>query len=218
MIKKKYVTYEQAKRKQLMAEADVLLFRGTGLGSWFIRRAGEGRYNHVALATWNQNLLECVEFKEWKGGRVVSLRRYVEDYVGEIDVYRPNPAYITHNYDAVSNRIEKHTQVLQRRAVTNCMRLMTGLPYGWNRIWWIAKHKLFLLRLLYNIDDITKDMPADEVVYPVCSTSVAHCFNSNGYDLVKNRSDVATDPNDIARSPMLSYLFTLGKKEKQYDN
>ena len=88
------------------------------------------------------------------------------------------------------------------------MRKLTALPYGWRRIWWMAKHKMAGLRFFYKPDDLMIDTVKD-VVYPVCSTAVSYSFNKNGYDLITNRSDEWTEPGQISMSPRLSYLFTL---------
>lgn len=205
---KLYLKYHQAENH--LKEADVLLFRSTNFISRLISKAGEGIHSHVALVTKNggNGRWEAVEFKEWKGGRVIDLERYINSYKGEIDLYRSDGSYVKKWYSSHSNEVMTAVSKLDQRRITNCMRELTGLPYGWRRILWIAKHKMFLLRLFNNIEKIIEDMPGDEIVYPVCSTSIAHCFNKAGFDLVKNRSDEATEPADIARSCILNYLFT----------
>jgi len=198
-----YMEYEQA--RNLIKEADVLLFRGRGLVARFIGRAGEGVHTHVAVASWHGNSLECVEFREWKGGRTVNLSIQVEKNNGYIDVYRPLSSI--HYPVLVGNEIIYSLANLDPYKITNCMRDMTGLPYGWKRIWLIAKHKMPFVRFFYDIGSVTKDL--GEILYPICSTAVAHCFSKNYYDLVKNRADQWTEPADISRSSILSYLFTL---------
>ena len=49
----------------------------------------------------------------------------------------------------------------------------------------------------------------EDMVYPVCSTSVSYSFNKSEFDLVKNRSDEWTEPGDIAKSSGINYLFTV---------
>lgn len=215
------------KAKPLINEADVLLFRGTGWGSYFISRAGKSPYTHVGMASWHngdentlEGLLECVEFREGSpiaglfnanaagGGRSVNLEREVNKYPGQIDVYRPVKFCSEWHFNS-----ETHEAVLERRqidpkAITKTMRKMTGLPYGWKRIWWIAKHNLLGFRLFTDVKSLEND-ELGEVVYPVCSTAIAYSFNKNGYDLIHNKADQWAEPADIARSARLSYLFTL---------
>jgi len=196
--------------KELLSEADVLLFRGKGIWSYFIKRASEGRYSHVGLATAHgangSKIWECVEFKENIGGRIVNLENYIDLYDGKIDVYRASD--IKKIYNLENNSIETNKIILKKKKITNTMRNMTGLPYGWKRIAWMAQRKVPFLRWVYNIESVTDDENKD-LVYPVCSTAVAYSFAKNGYDLVHNRADMATEPSDISRSPLLSYLFTI---------
>ena len=66
------VPYHEA--KPYIEEADVLLFRGKGLSSWLIKRYGSGVHSHAGMAHWDGDNLECEEFREFKGGRAVSLK------------------------------------------------------------------------------------------------------------------------------------------------
>ena len=219
-----YVSYIDA--KPFINEADVLLFRGSSWASYFISRASKSSYTHVGLASWvyedntAEGILECVEFKEGGpvaslfnknaggGGRAVNLWRQVEENPGKIDVYRP-VTFCSEwklNVETLEPTLERRE--INSRTVTKTMRKMTGLPYGWQRIWWIAKHNLAFFRLFMDTESLQLDT-VSEIVYPVCSTAVSYSFNSNGYDLTKNKSDDWTEPGDIAQSPRLSYLFTL---------
>lgn len=203
--------YSQA--KLLIAEGDVLLFRGASFFSKFITKYGQTKYSHVAVASWHNGddktngLLECVEFREWKGGRTVNLGNVVQDG-NIIDVYRPAPHKEIIKWDDNIKRFVVLTVPFRGKKVTNTMRKMTNLPYGWRRIFWLAKYKIPFRRLIYNIDDFISD-ELRELVYPVCSTAIAYAFNSTGYDLLQNRNDNAMEPGHIANSPLLSPLFTI---------
>ena len=59
--------------KELIQEGDILLFRGSGIIGFLIKRYTAGVHSHVALAHKDGNILECVEFREFMGGRSVSL-------------------------------------------------------------------------------------------------------------------------------------------------
>lgn len=204
--------------RHLIREADVLLFRGNGIFSNLIKKAGEGSYSHVALASWyngsrDSSLLEVVEFREGKGGRTVNLTSAYKTHLEQnlIDVYRiTKPIYRTF-YNTSSKKVEKTAIDFNAKGITRCMRNLTGLPYGWRRIWWIAKNKLAGLRWFMNIDNMDDDNSKIDLskIYPVCSTAIAACFSKYGYDLTKNRADEYMTPSDIARSAILSYLFTL---------
>lgn len=213
-MQKVTIPYSQVKR--LIEEGDVLLFRGTGIFSRFIQRAGEGKYSHVGVASWHNggDLLECIEFVGGSGGRSVNLDTYVEQINCQIDVFRPIPRFSKWVFEPKKRITELEMVKFQGVKVTRCMRKLTGLPYGWRRIWWIFKHKLPILRFFYNLDSITIDGDGnEEVIYPVCATSISHCFSKNGYDLVYHRSDEWTEPSDLARSTRLNYLFTIGDED-----
>ena len=201
------INFETASK--YLKEGDVLLFKGRGLISSFIKRAGEGKYSHVGIASLHDDIWECVEFREWKGGRSVNLEKYVNICGCDIDVYRP----ISMRKIIIAKTlatIEERDIPFDGRLVTKRMRKVTSLPYGWKRIWWIATHKIPILRWLYNIDSVTNDKHK-EMIYPICSTAVAHAFNSIGFDLVQNRSDEWVEPSDISTSNLLFYIFTIKK-------
>lgn len=196
--------------RELLREGDVLLFRGRGIVSSLIRRAGEGCYTHVGVASqvWygDDAIWECVEFREWKGGRSVNLQRYVDTNSGTIDVFRPASS---RKYSVfTNNEVKEYELGYNGIAVTQTMRRMTGLPYGWKRIAWIAQHKLPLLRLFYPLSSLVSDN-ISEPVYPVCSTAVSYAFSKIRFDLTHHRSDQYMEPSDVARSALLHYVFTL---------
>ena len=197
--------------KEHLQEGDVLLFKGRRLFSYFIKKASHSKYSHVGLASWhngNIGLWEIIEFRGFKGGRTASLEQIVKDKPGVIDVYRPSPQRIELSFDKYSGEIVTKTLECNYKNVTHRMRQLTGLPYGWLRIWWFLQWYIPFLRLIYNVNKIIEDK-VGEIVYPVCSTSVSHSFSFDDFDLLKNRADDWTQPGDIALSTSLNYLFTL---------
>ena len=212
-----YRPYDEV--EQLIKEGDVLLFRGQSWISKLLKISGEGVHTHVAIASWHNGdsefspILECVEFKEGKGGRSVNLKRQIMENDCLIDVYRPIPSFtnVTYNRDAQTIDIEE--KPYNGKLVTNTMRQMTGLPYGWRRIIWIAQHKMLGLRLFYSKENLVDDT-LKEMIYPVCSTAIAYSFSKHGYDLIKNKSDEWTEPSHIATSARLNYLLTLCIKDR----
>ena len=200
--------YESA--KQFIEEGDVLLFKGQGLFSKiFMRAASESTYTHVGVASLHNGIIECVEFKEKFGGRTTNLENQFDEYE-EIDVYRATPFFSKYGF------CSEHGIDLQRipfdgKLVTSCMRKMTGLPYGWMRIWEIAKIKLPFIRFFYSKEKLMED-ELKEIILPVCSTALAHCFNQHGFDITPCKSDEFSQPADFARSGRLSYLFTMVKE------
>jgi len=210
MIEPRYFPY-QAKARDLIREGDILLFRGTSVVSKIIQRATQGRYSHVGIASWhynNDDILELVEFREWKGGRTTAFARQLELYDKQIDVYRVMSPKKVVVYDEKSDKFFEKWVELNPELVTHEMRKMTGLPYGFRRILWMAKFYIIGIRFLFSDSTVFDDSSKIEQVFPVCSTAVSTAFSRNGFDLVHNRSDERTTPVDIARSPLTEYLFT----------
>lgn len=229
-----YIPYSLILKEKLINEADILQHRTTGVVSKFIRTFTEGEHSHSSMASWSHNgddVLENIEFLEWKGGRTVNLRHVVNENPQGIDVYRvsspitilktsfdmdeyalldwdcKNPLETVEDIDDFS--IETETLEFNGKAITNCMRRLTGLPYGYMRIWKIAKMKIPILRFFIK-PDLNDEQDSDKV-YPVCSSAVAHCYRKHYVDLMHARPDSKTSPADLTRSPLLNYMFTILK-------
>lgn len=211
-MSKEYIKIPFEQAKDLLKEGDILLFRGSGIISNLIKIAGAGAYSHVAIASCVNDEWEVIEFREWLGGRSVNLYNYLIDSIKSksyIDVYRSTDEYTSLFFNYIDKKLIRKKVKFDGKKVTQCMRNLTGLPYSYKRIFLILKIKLFKLNLLRNIEKITSNIPTDEIVYPVCSTVISHCFSRNKFGLLKNRSDEYMEPSDISRSPYLNYLFTL---------
>ena len=209
MVLKILVPYHKA--FDLIEEGDVLLFRSHCWYSWFVKSYTNSPYTHVGIASRPDGLIEIIEFHgSTSGGVSRNLARAIKEQSGEIDVYRPSPMWTSLHLDENNNvdlDVKEFTSEMAQK-ITETMRKMTGLPYGWKRIWWMAKHKLMGLRLFYKPEDLMNDELC-AIIYPVCSTAVAYSFSKNGFDLIKNKSDQWTEPAHIALSTNLNKLFTL---------
>jgi len=206
------VPYHEA--EQYIKEGDVLLFRGRGLSSWLIKRYGSGVHSHAAMAHWDNDNLECIEFREFKGGRAVSLKSQVETHPDNIDIFRPARQIHSMNFSGWPENMEAYDREEQidifnedtAKEVTDVMLQLTGLPYGWKNIWKLAKHYLPFARLAkQNIKD---DDPMNVFV---CSTAVAYAFRKAYIDPVPYLADSAVMPADLARSALFKYQFTISK-------
>lgn len=200
-----------SKAHNLIQEGDVLLFRNHGIISSLIKMAGAGEYSHVAVASRHNGYWEAVEFREWYGGRTVHLENYLKECKkskNQVDVYRACPNISKLVYNKETDIVEYIRSDFDGKAITNCMRTLTGLPYSYMRILLILKIKLFKWHILWDIDKITNETPSKEIIYPVCSTVLAHCFAVNGWPILRRKSDQYTEPSDFSISPRLNYLFT----------
>ena len=183
----------------LIQEADILLFRGKGIMSWLIQRYGSGVHSHVGVAHWDNKNLQCVEFREFKGGRSVSLKRQVNSNPSGIDVFRAANRVDYGNDSYVLDELTKSK-------ITTIMLKLTGLPYGWTNIYRLVKHYLPFCRLAkQNI----KDDNATKIF--VCSTAAAYAYRMAYIDPVPYLADSAVTPSDLARSSLFEYQFTLQK-------
>ena len=198
------VKYDQA--KDLIQEGDVLLFRGSGVIGFLIKRYTGGLHSHVALAHKDGDILECVEFREFMGGRSVSLKSQVDGAPLSIDVFRPvkSISYEELDENGEMKLIEKNYDESVAKAMTEDIIKWTGQPYGWNNIW-----KMFL-RFIPGTRLFKQNTNDDEVAKAkVCSTAVTVALRRNYMDPVPYLADDRVSPADLARSPLLQYLFTI---------
>lgn len=177
-------------------QGDLLLFRGKGLVSWLISKAGRTNYTHAAKADWWDDELYCCEVRELKGGRIVTLQSQVKQYPGLIDVYRTNPSN-NPSYD--------------RQAAARYMRNFAGCNYGYWSVIGTAFLHMFLVRLLTRTDYTTEiDSGEAPSKPPYCSQAISMADRIAGrVDPVLNLADRLTEPGDLARSPFYEAMFTL---------
>lgn len=204
-----YLEFDEAAK--YIKEGDVLLFRGDGFISQLISRIGKGVHSHVAMASWRaepgSSTLECVEFREFRGGRTVTLKSQVNNHPGKIDVFRVSPSYTKVSF--VTGEVITQLKY-DGLAATNYLRDLTGLPYGWERIWTMLKRHISVLRLF--LDPVVSDEESDQT-YPVCSTAVCRTIQHVYVDPVPYKPNWLVEPADLARSSLLNYMFTLGTPE-----
>jgi len=198
------IKYDQA--KELIQEGDILLFRGSGAIGFLIKRYTGGVHSHVAIAHKDGDVLECVEFREFMGGRSVSLKSQVDNSPLNIDVFRPVKSISYEEMDAEGNTklIKKNYTEETASAMTEDIIRWTGQPYGWSNIW-----KMFL-RFIPGARLFQQNINDDEVAKAkVCSTAVTVALRRNFMDPVPYLADDRVSPADLARSPILQYLFTI---------
>ena len=201
------LTYDKA--REYIKEGDILLFRAGKFPSfgWWITSYTRGLHSHAAIAHWDGDRLYCVEMREFKGGRSVTLRSQVVESPGVIDVYRvmPNITVPEVNDDGSVNWTEKSFSDDVANNVTATALEWAGKPYRWLNIWNLFKGYAPFFRFL-NRSKPDNNIPADG---HVCSTLVASAYRKHYIDLCPNLSDVRTTPADLAQSSMINYIFTI---------
>src|SRR5690242_20741871 len=76
-----------ADARRYLRDGDLLLFRGRGLVARAIRTAGRSTYSHAAMVAWCHGLCMCLELREFRGGRAVTLESQVRRFPGQVDLY-----------------------------------------------------------------------------------------------------------------------------------
>jgi len=208
-MSKCYVSYEQAER--IISEGDILLFRHTGPLSTLVSSVTDSPYSHVGLVSWSDSVLECVEFREWVGSRAINLQNYVKNYPGELDIFTPHRYSIITHFDCSTRTRTEERVFFKGKKITNEFRCLTGIPYGWKRIWQIFSRKTY--RIFFPYKNEFSDELADKIIYPICSSAVAYCYNKHYVDLVRCKMDELVTPGEIAKSSTLNYIATISKNE-----
>ena len=182
-----FVPLEQAKSQ--IRDGDLLLFRRRGL----IASAGRGEHSHAAKAAWWDDDLFCLEIRELKGGRAVTLQSQIRRFPQRIDVFHANPSNRWPDYD--------------RQRSTQFMRRLAGCPYGYRGLLAAALLHLPIVRLCVRAD--INDSAIDRRP-PFCSQACAMADRLGGrVDPVPYLADRLTEPADLARSPFYQYVLTL---------
>lgn len=213
----------------LIQDSDKLLFRSSGIIAKTIRVFTQGEHSHAATASWSKDILECVEVREFTGGRITPLALQVEKFPGQIDVFRTNaiglPEWSSLEWNTALSLInglrdsqkgyKKLAEIVKqsgkgkynRYGADHFMRAFAGSDYGYTSIVVSSLSRIPGARFFFtpNFDD---DFVG--VHLPYCSAAVAIADRmGGGFDQVKNLSDLETTPADLVRSPFNEYLFTL---------
>lgn len=189
--------------RDLISDSDLLLFRRPPGRCSAIARlitvGGRSQYSHAAKAIWwrgekaENDVLLCVEMREFKGGRAVTLASQVDKFPGLIDVYKSNPEDRWPEYD-------------RERASAHMLRL-AGEPYGYAAVLNAALLHVWPFCMYVNPglnDGTLDDLP--EFCSDACSESDRI---GGGVDPVNNLADRFTEPGDLARSDFYQYQWTL---------
>ena len=190
-MEKRGLTWHEA--RPLIQDGDLLLFRGGGFVSWMIGTAGRSKYTHAGRAAWWGNRLFCVEVRELKGGRAVTLSSQNKLYPDQIDVFEAAPGGHWSNYDRI--------------AAVEFMLGLAGSDYGY---WGVLKAAAYHLPFVRCFIDPATDVEDRKDTPPFCSEACAAADRiGGGVDPVPYLADRLTEPGDLARSPFYKYKFTL---------
>lgn len=203
---------EFIKRNKLLKDGDILFFRGKGCIARAIKWAGGGIYSHVAMVDVNAKLIECIEFREWNGGRTINLDNYFPEFAGRIDVYRPCPHFEQIEFKKDINQIYSAKTFwisYNSREATQTLRKLTGLSYGWATIYRLMLYAFPFIRF-FKKPSVNDESSIEQIKAGfVCSTAIAWTLRKVYTDPIKNLADYEISPSELSRSPLLQYLYTI---------
>jgi len=180
-----------------LRDGDILLFKRLHrLESWLIGVAGRGEMSHAEMAVrWGSQWVS-VGMDSADGGRALGLAKLVRWYPGRIELYRV------------------HAGADRARMAAKWMTHLLNQDYDHRSLFRLQWLHAPVLRLLASFCPRLLRWAADDKANGEggpkhCSGGVAWSWRQAGCDLVPNLADPATEPNDLKRSALCDYQFTL---------
>lgn len=171
--------------REIVSNADVLLYEGETFYSWVIKKVTHSRFSHAGIAVrWNERLM--VMEAVGRGVVVTPLSASVGHYDGHVHWY-------------TSKRLLSEEE---RNRMIIFAQGELGKEYAlWKAIW-------VGIKLLFNRKPEKRDkLKREQKLF--CSAYVAQIYNSIGVDLKPGLSDTSVMPEDIASSPELLHRGVL---------
>lgn len=212
LVEKPNFKYDFKDAAPLLQTGDVAMFRGKTWVSWLIKHFGGGPYSHVAMVSKigsnGKAYTELVEFREFIGSRAVSLRSQLDNQ--DIDIFRPIKEIKTSKYAYTFNGV----------TAVDYIRAMTGTSYSYWKILVFVMQRVPFVR--WFVSSYFEEDSNDTL--QVCSTAVAealcrgyegvHLSEDDGgvvppFDIMPFKPNGYMEPNDVARTAALEYLFTI---------
>ena len=185
-------TLDYATARSLIRDGDILFFKGRGFVSSAIMAQTGGHFSHVEIAQWN--LGQLMTMGATSHGTIY---RRLSSIVGEycaIAVARV-PFGPSEGWPAA--QVKRETlRVTLRQALAHL-----GRPYDFAdiaKIWW---------RDRLGLGHARGDRKSDQDKF-ICSEFVAAAFVAAGIDLVPQKPDRLTTPEDVLRSRDLEIMFS----------
>lgn len=191
------VLLDYAKHRDLIAPADVLLWKGKGLVSRIIGWRTGSEWSHASLADVNRGRVWLFESREGVGIRHVPLSAVLA--MGTV-------SWFTH---AVPDTGAGDVRRLEREAAIEYCIARVGERYDWGGILRIARATWPWGKALSPADG--EELPRGKGA--ICSAFVSAALRAGGRDLVAQRADRVTTPGDLSRSGLLVYRGDLTNVE-----
>jgi len=150
----------------------------------------------------------------WHGAAGTKLSAHAEKWPRMVDVYRVADTHTTFSWDALVQAQQGETSVLDRRLSVALMKdFCRPGEYGKFHLWLVALLHLPVIRFFARPP--TDDQIEHDGKPPFCSEAVGYALRKSFTDVVPNTPDRFTEPGDLARSPLLNYMFTLDAPEEE---
>lgn len=184
-MKKQVQENHYGKVRSKIKNGDILLYKGKGFVSNFIKLCTRSQYSHAGIAAvWNNRLmvLEAVS----KGVVATPLSENISKYKGDVEWFAS----------------QKPISATKRTKMVQFAQLELGKSYAFLTL------AITAIRVLF-IKEIDKRDNLKRSGKLFCSYYVAQIYNSVNLDLKKNKSDRFMSPQDIADSSILKRMCPL---------
>ena len=162
----------------LMETGDLLFWRKKNI----ISRLGRGEYSHVEIVIKDEKDIWSMGMV-WPRGRIIPLKRLVEEAPGKIDWFRTDP---------------KGIYKIDRKKIAAAAMESIGEPYGLMKILYLILLRIPILWEFFT--PVTDDGWTNPILGRICSEGVSNWLRAGGIDPVPHLADSLTEPADLARS------------------
>jgi hypothetical protein len=188
----KHLNYDKV--RATIKDGDVLLYKGKGILSWFIKKLSRSEYSHSGIvAWWNDRLIVMEAIR--KGVVVTSLSRNVAHYHGDVE------------WRTTKKRIPEH----RRLAMVRFAQKQLGKEYNFLELI-VMGTKIILMKLLNLVlVRLGKEKRIFEDERVICSQFVAETYESIGITIETKVAPPFIAPADIANSKLFKFKGALKK-------
>jgi hypothetical protein len=172
-------------------DADIVMFKGTGLVSNIIQWKTKSDYSHAGIVAWWNDRLMVLE-AVGKGVEARPISYALKHYKGSFDYFRPKK--------------ELSMTAGQRKKMIVFAQQQLGKEYA---TWQVV---ILFFKLLFNLKMTMKD-DKKPVGKFFCSQYVSAVYKEGGYDLDIEFSDKFTTPDQISKSKLLEFVGTVKQGE-----
>lgn len=180
-------------------DGDVALWEPRDFCGKLIATATDGAFCHATGLVWLHDRLWSAGYEERCNGCLVPLSAEVRRHPGKISIFRTVPALDDHK--------RKH---VARHLIGD----LTG-DYAWKNLRLITLGHLLGLRWFTWCDSYRAWIRRQslQTKSAICSQHIARAFRRGANVQFVMKHDAVVSPNDLARSPLLTYIGTLTWQE-----